>query len=140
VEGSLAQFIPVFSAWDGGSRQTYLRLYSHGLEQASKWPSSKCKSEAVRLGTNCSVTNIIMLIESRDKWWTEHVKYIENFSPKGVHLWSMHRWEDNIKMEKKQIAYENVNWICLRTSWLMWIWEWKFGWLPTSQVGFTPWC
>ena len=59
MEGSLAQFIPVLSVRDGGSRRTYLGLYSHGLEQASKWPSAKCKSEAVQLEPNCSVTNII---------------------------------------------------------------------------------
>ena len=67
MEGSLAQFIPVFSVWDGGSRRIYLGLYSHGLEQASRWPSAKCKSEAVQLGPNCSVTNIVMLIKSKDK-------------------------------------------------------------------------
>jgi hypothetical protein len=49
VEGSLAQFIPVFSVWDGGSRWTYLGVYSHSLEQASKWPSAKYVE--VRSGT-----------------------------------------------------------------------------------------
>lgn len=151
MEGSLAQINPVFSVWDGGSRRIYLRLCSHGLEQASRWPSAKCKSEAVQLGPNCLVINIITPIKSRDKWWTDRVKYIENFSREGDHLWSMRRWEHNIKTDNKQIVYENVNWICLRTSWLLWIWGRRFGfhkrwviswpndWLPESQVGFTPW-
>jgi hypothetical protein len=39
----------------------------------------------------------------------------------------MRRWEDNIKTDNKQIEYENVNWICLRKSWLFWMLERSFG-------------
>jgi len=65
--------------------------------------------------------NIIRVIKSRKIWWTEHVACMgemryaykilvgkpEGKRPCGI---PMHSWEDNIRMDLREIVWEIVDW------------------------------
>jgi hypothetical protein len=81
-----------------------------------------------------SSTNIVRVIKSRRVGWAGHVACIEE--GRGVYralVWKperkrplerpRHRWEDNIKMDLREIGMNGVNWIWLAQVRVQW---WAF--------------
>jgi hypothetical protein len=78
-----------------------------------------------------SSPNIVRVIKSRRMRWVGHVASMEEGSgvysvlvgrPKGKRLLGRlrHRWEDNIKMDLREIGIDGLNWIQLAQDRVQW--------------------
>jgi hypothetical protein len=107
-----------------------LRIYGPKREEDGLWR----KLHNDELHSLYSSLNIVRVIKSRRLRWAGHVAHMGE--GKGVYRVSVgrpegkrslgrhrHRWEDNIKLDLREIGIDGVNWICLAQDRVQW---WAF--------------
>jgi hypothetical protein len=97
------------------------RIFGPKMEEDRSWR----KLHNYKLHSLYSSPNIVRMIKSRKMWWVGHVGRMEERRsvyrvlvgrPEGKRpvARSMRRWEDNIKMDLREMGMGGVNWF----SWL----------------------
>jgi hypothetical protein len=92
---------------------------------------SRRKSHNDEIHSLCSSPNIVRVIESRQMRWAGHVACMGEGRgvyrvlvgrPKGKKplVSPRHRWEDNIKMDLREIVIDGVNWIHMAQDRVWW--------------------
>jgi hypothetical protein len=92
------------------------RIFGPEREEDGSWR----KLHNDELHSLYSSPNIVRVIKSRRKRWAEHVARMGK--GRGVYrvLGGRRRWEDNIKMDLREIGIDGANWIRLAQDRVQW--------------------
>jgi hypothetical protein len=89
-----------------------LRIFGPKTEEDGSWR----KLHNDELHSLYSAPNIVRVIKSKRMWWAGHVAR-EGKRPLGR---PRRRWEDNIKMDLREIGIDEANWIRLAEDRVQW--------------------